>query len=157
MNKRIVLYAIALALLAVAMKMVEYRFLILTHSLDIYGGIIAAVFMAVGIYAGRKLTGKKEVIIEKEVHIHVPAEEVAPAVNGETFVLNNKALQDLEITKREYEILELMARGLSNQEIAEQTFLSIHTVKTHASNLFFKLDVKRRTQAVMKAKELGLI
>ena len=50
-----------------------------------------------------------------------------------------------------------MARGLSNQEIAEQTFLSIHTVKTHASNLFFKLDVKRRTQAVMKAKELGLI
>jgi DNA-binding CsgD family transcriptional regulator len=157
MNKRIVLYAIALALLAVAMKMAEYRFLIMTHSLEIYGGIIAAIFLALGIYAGRKLTGKKEVIIEKEVHIHVPTDEVRPAENGKDLVVNSKALEDLDITKREYEILELMARGLSNQEIAEQMFLSIHTVKTHASNLFFKLDVKRRTQAVMKAKELGLI
>lgn len=153
MKRQILLYGITLALLAIALQLTEYRFLILDHSLEIYGGIVAVVFTAVGIYAGGKLTGKKQIVIEKEVPIPYP---VLP-INSENFVPDHQMIEKLGISKREYEILELMSKGLSNQEIAEQIFVSINTVKTHTGNLFSKLDVKRRTQAVMKAKEMRLI
>jgi len=153
MNRQFLLYAFALAALALALRLVEYRFLILEHSFEIYGGIIAAMFTVLGIYAGRKLTGKKEVVVEREVFVEVPV----PALAATAFVQNSEAAEQLGLSKRELEILELMSEGWSNQEIAEKTYLSVHTIKSHASSIFFKLDVKRRTQAVAKAKELGLV
>jgi len=151
--KQIALYAVTLAVLAIALQLAEYRFLVLHHSLEIYGAVLAILFTALGIYAGKKLTTPKEIIIEKEVAIPYPVQTVAV----EPVTAANLIPESLNISKREYEILELMSKGLSNQEIADQLFVSVNTVKTHTSNLFSKLDVKRRTQAVMKAKEIGLI
>jgi ATP/maltotriose-dependent transcriptional regulator MalT len=74
-----------------------------------------------------------------------------------SFTLNEARLRELGITRRELEILELIAGGLSNREIAEKLFVSENTVKTHSSRLFDKLSAKRRTQAVQLGKELGLI
>jgi ATP/maltotriose-dependent transcriptional regulator MalT len=127
--------------------MIEFRFLIVEHSVEIYSGLIAALFAGLGIWLGLKLTKKKEVLIVKEVA--VPA--VVP------FSLNEQRLKDLGITKRELEILELIARGMSNREIAEKLFVSENTVKTHSSRLFDKLSAKRRTQAVQIGKDFGLI
>ena len=155
MKRQALIFGSVLALLAVSIKWLEYRFVILNYAIEIYGSALAIIFTIVGIWAGRKLTDRKkeyireEVIVEKPVYIHVNN----PAVNNVVSI----SPEELGISKREFEILELMAQGCSNQEIAEKTFLSIHTIKTHASNLFVKLDVKRRTQAISKAKELNLI
>ena len=130
-----------------ALRMIEFRFLVVEHSIEIYGGLIAALFAGVGIWLGLKLTRKKEVLVVKEV----PVPATIP------FSLNEQRLKDLGITKRELEILELIARGMSNREIAEKLFVSENTVKTHSSRLFDKLSAKRRTQAVQIAKEMGLI
>ena len=94
-----------------------------------------------------KLTKPKETIVVREV----------PASAAQAFALNEARLQELKITRRELEILELIAGGLSNREIAERLFVSENTVKTHSSRLFEKLSAKRRTQAVQLAKEFGLI
>lgn len=148
--KKLVLYGLLLAALAVLLRLVEYRFLVLDHAFEIYGGIVALLFTVIGVVAGRKLTERKkvEVIVEKEVPVLVAATD---------FTINEALIEKFGISRREYEVLELMAEGLSNQEIAERTFVSIHTIKTHISNLFIKLDVKRRTQAVTKARDLRLI
>ena len=116
--------------------------------MDIYMGAIAVLFTAVGVWAGLKLTRKKEVVIVKEV---------AVLVDRDNFVLNENLLKQLSISKREYEVLELIANGMSNQEIADKLFVSLNTIKTHSSRLFEKLEVSRRIQAVEKAKRLGLI
>jgi ATP/maltotriose-dependent transcriptional regulator MalT len=120
---------------------------VVEHALQIYGGLIAVIFAGVGIWLGLKLTKKKEVLVIKEV----------PVPAFKPFALNEERLKDLGITKRELEILELMAQGMSNREIAEKLFVSENTVKTHSSRLFDKLSAKRRTQAVQIAKEIGLI
>ena len=130
-----------------ALRILEFRFLVVEHSIEIYSGLIAALFAGVGIWLGLKLTRKKEVLVVKEVT--VPA--TVP------FVINEERLKDLGITKRELEILELIAQGMSNREIAEKLFVSENTVKTHSSRLFDKLAAKRRTQAVQIAKEMGLL
>lgn len=117
-------------------------------------GAIAILFTVVGVWAGLKLTKKKEVVVEKEVTV---VKEVPVIVDRQNFVLNENLLKQLSISKREYEVLELIATGMSNQEIADKLFVSLNTVKTHSSRLFEKLDVSRRTQAVDKAKSLGLI
>lgn len=147
----ILIYGLGGGILIVALRMIEFRFLMVEHSFEIYGGLIAALFAGIGIWLGLKLTKnkevKKEVLIVKEVM--VPA--TAP------FALNEQRLKDLGITKRELEILELIAQGMSNREIAEKLFVSENTVKTHSSRLFDKLGAKRRTQAVQIAKEMGLI
>ena len=116
--------------------------------MDIYMGAIALLFTGVGVWAGLKLTRKKEVVVVKEV---------AVLIDRDNFVLNENLLKQLSISKREHEVLELIAGGLSNQEIADKLFVSLNTVKTHSSRLFEKLEVSRRTQAVEKAKSLGLI
>ena len=134
-------------MLILALKLIEYRFLVIDHSVEIYGGLIAAVFAVLGIWLGLKLTKKKEIIIEREVFVPT----------GQPFSLNQQKLVQLGITKRELEILELIATGLSNREIAEKLFVSENTVKTHSSHLFDKLSAKRRTQAVQLGKEWGLI
>jgi two-component system, NarL family, response regulator LiaR len=110
-------------------------------SLEFYLAIVAILFMAIGVWAGLKITGKKN----------------TTARLNDTFTVNEDQLRQMGISKREYEVLELMARGMSNQEIADTLFVSLNTVKTHTSNLFLKLDVKRRTQAIQQAKALGLI
>jgi NarL family two-component system response regulator LiaR len=147
MKKLVLLYGTISAATIIFLRLIEYRFLILDHSTEIYSGLIAITFSVIGIWLGLKLTRKKEVVIVKEV---------APDKTT-LFVLNKEKLAELSITQREQEILELIADGLSNQEIAGKLFLSLNTIKTHVSRIFEKLDVKRRTQAVQKAKELRLI
>lgn len=140
------IYGLTGGALIVILKLVEFRFLVVEHSLEIYGGIIALLFAALGIWLGLKLT-RKEVVV-KEVPV--------PAVS-EPFAVNEEQLRQLGITKRELEILELIAQGMSNREIADKLFVSENTVKTHSSRLFDKLSAKRRTQAVQIGKEIGLI
>lgn len=147
MKKHILIYGLLGGLLIVVLKLVEYRFLVVEHSIEIYGGLIALLFAGVGVWLGLKLTKKKEVVVFKEVM-------VSAAV---PFTLNAERLRELGITPREREILELIANGMSNREIAEKLFVSENTVKTHSSRLFEKLGAKRRTQAVQLGKELGLI
>ena len=141
------IYGVCGGLLIVVLRLVEYRFLVVAHSAEIYGGLIALVFAILGIWLGVRLTRKKETIIVKEVAV----------ANSQPFTVNEDKLRELAITKRELEILELIAKGLSNREIAEKLFVSENTVKTHSSRLFDKLSAKRRTQAVQIGKELGLI
>jgi len=148
-HKATIIYSISLALLLFLLKWLELRFIIFSHSFEIYAGFIAIIFTILGIWLALKLSKPKveTVVVEKEVY-----------VNGdETFVLNTALISELELSKRELEVLSLMAEGHSNEEIAGKLFVSVSTVKTHNQNLFFKLDVKRRTQAIEKAKRLNLI
>ena len=146
-KKQILIYGLLGGLLIAALRLVEYRFLVVEHSIEIYGGLIALLFAGVGVWLGLKLTRKKEVVVFKEVM-------VSAAV---PFALNDERLRELGVTPREREILELIANGMSNREIAEKLFVSENTVKTHSTRLFDKLGAKRRTQAVQLGKELGLI
>jgi len=141
-KRQILLYGIALGLLTILLKFLEYKVLIKDHVMDLYMGAIAVLFTAVGIWAGLKLTRKKEVVVIKEV---------AVPIDRDNFILNENILQQTGISKREYEVLELIAAGLSNQQIADKLFVSLNTVKTHSSRVFEKLEVSRRTQAVEKA------
>ena len=151
MRKTILLYGLLGGVLIAGLKFIEYRFLVVEHSLEIYGGLVALVFSAVGIWLGLKLTKTKETIVIKEVSVPVPVR------TSEPFAVDDGSRERLGITPRELEILELMAEGLSNREIAERLFVSENTVKTHSSRLFDKLQAKRRTQAVQRGKEAGLI
>lgn len=148
-NKRLILFGVMLAVLMLVLQIAQYRFIILEHSAELYAGIVAVVFVVLGIVMGRKLTTPKEVVVEKLVPVAV--NQSAP------FTVNEQVLEKLNISKREHEILLLIAQGLSNQEIADKTFVSINTVKTHVSNLLLKLDAKRRAQAIQKARELSLV
>ena len=148
-NKFFILYGGLLALLLFLLKWLEYRFVVVNHAFEIYIGAIAIIFMALGIWLALKLTKPKvkTVIIEKEVFVNANPD----------FVFNENECNKLGISKRELEVLQLMSDGLSNGEIAEKLFVSLNTIKSHSSNLFEKLDVKRRTQAVEKAKRLNII
>ena len=145
MKRDILIYGIAGGMLIALLKWMEYRFIVLDHSIEIYGALIAAVFAVVGIWLGQKLTKERETVIVKEIPATAP------------FAFNASKLDELGITRRELEILELIAHGMSNREIAEKLFVSESTVKTHTSRLFDKLSAKRRTQAVQIGKELRLI
>lgn len=148
-HKATIAYSICLALLLFLLKWLELRFIIFDHSLEIYIGAIAVIFTSLGIWLALKLSKPKikTVVVEKEVYIN----------KSENFVLNESMVTELELSKRELEVLSLMAEGCSNQEIAARIFVSLSTVKTHNQNLFEKLDVKRRTQAIEKGKRLSLI
>jgi len=148
-KRTILVYGILGGVLIAVLKVVEYRFLVVEHSLEIYGGIVALLFSALGLWLGLKLTRTREKIVVREVAVPVP-------VPG-PFVRNMARLSELGITPRELEILELMAAGHSTREMAERLFVSENTVKTHAARLFDKLAARRRTQAVQRAKEAGLI
>jgi two-component system, NarL family, response regulator LiaR len=140
-SKTILLYGLSLAALVFFLKYVEYKFLVRDLSLEFYLGLIALLFTSLGVSAGLRITRKKVVVISTQ---------------GD-FRVDEVQLKQLGISKREYDVLELMAKGLSNQEIADKLFVSLNTVKTHSSNIFLKLDARRRTQAIQKAKELRLI
>lgn len=147
MKRHVLLYGLIGGILIAALKWTEYRFLVIEHSMEIYGGLVAATFAVLGIWLGLKLTGRQERVVIKEV----------PVPTGEPFVPDNAKREALGITPREMEILELIAQGLSNREIAEKLFVSENTVKTHSSRVFDKLGAKRRTQAVQMGKEVGLL
>ncbi len=148
-NKGILIYGVSLALLLFLLKWLELRFVIFDHALEIYAGAIAVIFTSLGIWLALKLTKPKieRVVVEKEIYIEKSRE----------FIFNDAEFTRLGLSKRELEVLQLMAEGFSNAEIAARLFVSLNTIKTHASNLFFKLDASRRTQAIEKAKTLRLI
>ena len=148
-NKHIILYGISLAILLFLLKWLELRFIIIDHAFEIYIGAIALIFTSLGIWLAIKLTKPKikTIIVEKEI----------PAGNINGFICNEGEQNRLGLSRRELEVIQLMAEGLSNQEIAGRLFVSLNTIKTHTSRIFEKMDVKRRTQAVEKAKRLSLI
>ena len=147
-NKATLLYSVSLAILLFLLKWLELRYILIDHALEIYIGSVALIFTALGIWLALKLSRPKikTVVVEKEV-----------LVNSEVFVLNEAMVSELQLSKRELEILALLAQGHSNQEIAGQLFVSLSTVKTHLQNLFDKMEVKRRTQAIEKARRLRII
>lgn len=149
-HKSTILYGVALALLVFLLKWLEWRLVIFDYALELYVGAIALLFTGLGIWLAMKLTKPKveTVIVEKPVYIE------KKEVDTETVA---RELARMDLSRRELEVLELMAQGLSNQEIAEKLFVSLNTIKTHTSRLFEKMDVKRRTQAVEKAKRLNII
>ncbi len=147
-KNELLIYGLFLAIMLILLKWLELRFIIYNHSLEIFIGGIAILFTSLGIWLALKLAQPKKetIIVEKEVFVH-----------NATFILNEAELAKLGISKREHEVLQLMATGLSNQEIAATLFVSLNTVKTHTANLFEKLEVRRRTQAVEKGKRFGII
>ena len=147
MKRHVLIYGLIGGILIAVLKWTEYRFLVIEHSIEIYGGLTAATFAVLGIWLGLKLTGTKDRVVVKEVL--VPARE--------PFVPDERKREDLGITRRECEILELIAQGMSNREIAGRLYLSENTIKTHSSRVFDKLGAKRRTQAVQLGKEFGLL
>ncbi len=151
MKRHVLLFGLVGGILIVILQYTEYRFVIIEHSVEIYSALIAILFAAFGIWLGLRITRRRETVIVKEVL--VPAEAPAP----ETFVPNPDLRDRAGITARELEVLTLIARGLSNREIAAHLFVSENTVKTHCARAFDKLGASRRTQAVQRAKELGLL
>lgn len=145
--KSLGLYGLTLGLLLAALQAAQYKLLLMERALDWYIGLVAALFLVVGAWAGRKWIGRH---VQDDQAAAVSA---APLPDAEV----DRILEKHRITRREYEVLRLIAEGLSNQEIAARMFVSLNTVKTHTSNLFAKLDAQRRTQAVEKARSLGLI
>ncbi|MEM6378107.1 MAG: response regulator transcription factor [Bacteroidota bacterium] len=140
LSKSILLFSCLIALLALGLQFLEYQYWIRSLSSEFYIGIIAFVFMILGLWLGRKWTAKPE---------------QATALSSSK--LNTNLIQEWGLSNREIEVLQLISEGYSNQEIADKLFVSLSTVKTHVSNLFSKLDVQRRTQAVKKVQDLGLL
>jgi two-component system, NarL family, response regulator LiaR len=150
-SRHILLYGAAMAVLVFVLKWLQWKYLITDNSLDIYIGLIALFFTFLGVWIANQLTRAKvetrveTVVIEKEVYVSQPVDAV-----------NEEELEKLNLTTREYEVLKLLTQGRSNAEIADSLFLSLSTVKTHVSNLFVKMDVKSRTQAIEKARRLKI-
>jgi two-component system, NarL family, response regulator LiaR len=155
MKRHVLIFGLVGGLLIATLQYTEYRFVVIEHSVELYGALVAILFAAFGIWLGLRITRRRETIRETVVvrEVFVPAE--APAL--EPFAPNTVQQQSLGITARELEILNLVARGLSNREIATQLFVSENTVKTHCARAFDKLGAARRTQAVLRGKELGLL
>ena len=152
----ILLYGVTSGVLIAVLKLTEYRFLVVEHSLEIYGALVAALFAALGIWLGQTLTRKKP-IIQKIIQEKIVTETIIKEVPAVPFAVNEARVAQLGITARELEILGLIAAGLSNREIADRLFVSENTIKTHSSRLFDKLGAKRRTQAVQIGKVSRLI
>jgi len=148
-HRQELLYGVSLALLLFVLRWLELRFLIIDHVIEIYIGAIAVLFTGLGIWLAHKLTKPKVEtrIVEREIYVTA----------GEEFIVNEPERLRLGISQRELEVLQLVAEGLSNQEVAERLFVSLNTVKTHSSRIFEKLEVRNRTQAVERARRLRLI
>jgi DNA-binding CsgD family transcriptional regulator len=141
--KPVLLYAVVGGVLIAVLRLIEYQHFVRAYPTEIYGGLVAIIFTAIGIFFGLKLTRVREVVVRVR--------------DSGPFVLDAAKLKEVGLTQREHEILGLIAEGLSNREIGERLFVSENTVKTHSSRLFEKLSVNRRVQAVQKGKDLGLI
>jgi DNA-binding CsgD family transcriptional regulator len=157
MRRHVLIFGLVGGLLIATLQYTEYRFVIIEHSVELYSALVAILFAAFGIWLGLRITRRREIIRETVVvkEVLVPADAPAPfAPNTARQQIQQKTLG---ITARELEILALVARGLSNREIATQLFVSENTVKTHCARAFDKLGAARRTQAVQRGKELGLL
>ena len=151
MKRHVLIFGLVGGLLIVTLQLTQYRFLVIEHSVELYSALVAILFSAFGIWLGLRITRKRETIVVREVLVPVSGRDAEP------FVLNTVQQQTIGITARELEILTLVASGLSNREIATQLFVSENTVKTHCARAFDKLGAARRTQAVQRGKELGLL
>ncbi|HEY1986775.1 MAG TPA: helix-turn-helix transcriptional regulator [Terracidiphilus sp.] len=151
MKRHVLIFGLVGGVLVTLLKLMEYRFLVIEHSFEIYGGLIALTFAVLGIWLGIRLNGRRQAVIVKEVVVPVAIR------GGDSFTVNESKRDELGITPRELEILGLVAMGLSNREIAGKLFVSENTVKTHCSRAFEKLGARRRTQAVQLGKEFGLL
>ena len=147
MRKQVLIFGVVGGVLITLLQWTEFHFIVLEHSVAIYGALIAILFAGAGIWFGTRLLAPRERIIEVAV----------PAVSTSSPVVDDEARERLGITPREMEVLQLVARGLSNREIGETLFVSENTVKTHCSRAFDKLGARRRTDAVRRSKELGLL
>ena len=147
-HRSVLIYGASLAALLFVMKWLEWRFLIADYAVEIYAGALSIIFTSLGVWLAVKLMKPKTntVFVEKEV-----------IIKTNDFVLDEQELARLGLSKRELEVLQLMAEGMSNHQIAERLFVSLNTIKTHSARVFEKLEVQRRTQAVDKAKKLRLI
>lgn len=155
MRRHVLLYGAVAALLILGLKLLEYRWLVVEHSIEIYGGIVAAVFAGLGIWLGLKITAPRERVVLREVPVPVEVPVAVPVAGP--FVRDERRVAALGLTPRELEILGLIAEGLSTREMAERVGVSENTVKTHTSRVLDKLGARRRTQAVQLGKELRLI
>jgi two-component system, NarL family, response regulator LiaR len=153
MKRHVLIFGLVGGSLIAILQYSEYRFVIIEHSVEIYVALVAILFAAFGIWLGLRITRRREVIRETIVvkEVRVSAEGAQP------FAPNAAHQQTLGITARELEILSLVARGFSNREIAAQLFVSENTVKSHCARVFEKLGAARRTQAVQRGKDLGLL
>lgn len=153
MKRHVLIFGLVGGLLIATLQYTEYRFVVIEHSVELYGALVAILFASFGIWLGLRITRSRETIRETIVvrEVLIPAEAPAP------FAPNTAHQQTIGITARELEILTLVACGLSNREIATQLFVSENTVKTHCARVFDKLGAARRTQAVQRGKELGLL
>jgi len=147
--RHIMLYGLALATLIFVLKWLQWNFLIVDHAIDLYIGLIAIIFTMLGIWVATQLIKPKKqtVFVEKQIIIRQPKK----------FILNQTELKRLNLTNREYQILKLLVLGYSNADIADQLFLSLSTIKTHVSNLYAKMNVKNRYQAIDKAKRVEIV
>ena len=148
MRKQVLIIGLVGGVLITLLQWTEFHFIVLEHSIAIYGVLIAILFAGTGIWLGTRLFAPRERIVE----VAVPA-----AANMPEPIADEAVRERLGITPRELEVLQLVARGLSNREIGETLFVSENTVKTHCSRAFDKLGARRRTEAVKRSKELGLI
>ena len=155
MRKQVLIFGLVGGVLVTLLQWTELHFVILEHSVAIYGVLIAILFAGAGIWLGTRLLAPQERIRERIVDRTV--EIAAPAPPTPNFAADDTVRERLGITRRELEVLELVARGLSNREIGETLFVSENTVKTHCSRAFDKLGARRRTEAVQRSKELGLL
>ncbi len=155
MRRNVLIFGVVGGFLIATLRYTEYRFVVIEHSVELYSALIAILFAAFGIWLGLRITRSRETIRETVVvrEVLVPAEAAA----RKPFAPNTDHQRSLGITARELEILTLVARGHSNREIATQLFVSENTVKTHCARAFDKLGAARRTQAVQRGKELGLL
>ena len=160
MKRHVLIFGLVGGLLIAILQYTEYRFVVIEHSVELYSALVAILFATFGIWLGLRITRRREIIRETVVvrEVLVPVEAPAPFTPSTApFAPNTAQQQTLGITARELEILTLVARGLSNREIATQLFVSENTVKTHCARAFDKLGAARRTQAVQRGKELGLL
>lgn len=148
-TRHIFLYGLLLAVLVFLLKWLQWKFLIVDNSLEIYIGLIAVFFTILGVWVASQLSKPKvqTIVVEKEIYTQKPKD----------FVIDEAALKKLGLTTREYEVLQCMANGFSNAQIAESLFLSVSTIKTHVSSLFIKLDVKNRVQAIERARQINIL
>ncbi len=140
MYRLIVIIGVVLGIVMVAFHYFRLAsFTNLRFGFELYVGLLAIAFLVIGLYVGNRLTNKKNVVVRGD------------------FERDDNAISSLGLSKREMEVLDQIAQGYSNQEIADRLFVSLNTVKTHVNNLYVKLDVNKRTKAVSKAKEMSLI
>ena len=157
MKRHVLIFGLVGGVLIATLQYTQYRFVVIEHSVELYGALVAALFAAFGIWLGLRITRRREIVRETVVVREVPVPVSSEGPTAEPFVPDAACQQSLGITPRELEILTLVARGLSNREIAAQLFVSENTVKTHCARVFDKVGAARRTQAVQRGKELGLL